>query len=286
MFGKSLKKTKKTKTKNEDDSDEDEDEDETKEEESEAEQQVSIHVLIKRSDVEGITKLISSSRKPKRGGETGGVDDVVNLKSALGSTPLHTAVEVGDLEVVQLLLRSGANPDLVDGIGWTPLLAACKAGNLPMAQALLVDGKADANSKTNDLNTPLHYLAGKAPKDDTRELYYDVMTLLLGKEGKVYGMVANNTTSRNKNGDTPLHYAAMHGRPEVVQWLLDHHAAVNNQNTYGDTALHCAVIRGDAEMVQLLLKSGASKSLEGRSGTPKEIAKSEHADNASLLALF
>jgi ankyrin repeat protein len=82
------------------------------------------------------------------------------------------------------------------------------------------------------------------------------MTLLLGKEGKVYGMVANNTTSRNKNGgtskvfsfglaldtetdvvlvscraDTPLHYAAMHGRPEVVQWLLDHHAAVNNQNT-------------------------------------------------------
>ncbi len=27
-----------------------------------------------------------------------------------------------------------------------------------MAQALLVDGKADANSKTNDLNTPLHYL--------------------------------------------------------------------------------------------------------------------------------
>jgi hypothetical protein len=99
MFGKSLKKTKKTK-KNEDDSDEDEDEDETKEEESEAEQQVSIHVLIKRSDVEGITKLISSSRKPKRGGETRGVDDVVNLKSALGSTPLHTAVEVGDLEVL------------------------------------------------------------------------------------------------------------------------------------------------------------------------------------------
>jgi hypothetical protein len=152
MFGKSLKKTKKkTKTKkNEDDSDEDEDDDEEEmkeEEESEAERQASIHVLIKRSDVEGITKLISSGRKPKRGGETGGVDDVVNLKSALGSTPLHTAVEVGDLEVlpttasssqmggaddldrtqvVQLLLRSGANPDLVDGIGWTPLLAACK----------------------------------------------------------------------------------------------------------------------------------------------------------------
>jgi hypothetical protein len=63
-------------------------------------------------------------------------------------------------------------------------------------------------------------------------------------------------------------------------------------------------------MVQLLLKSGASKSLAGRSGTPKEvptpehqsttqptpqrdspfaffqIAMSEHADNASLLALF
>jgi hypothetical protein len=44
--------------------------------------------------------------------------------------------------------------------------------------------------------------AGKAPKDDTRELYYDVMTRLLGKEGKVYGMVANNTTARNKNGGT------------------------------------------------------------------------------------
>jgi hypothetical protein len=27
-----------------------------------------------------------------------------------------------------------------------------------MAKVLLVDGKADADAKTNDLNTPLHYL--------------------------------------------------------------------------------------------------------------------------------
>lgn len=119
------------------------------------------------------------------------------------------------------------------------------------------------------------------------------MTKLLGKEGKVYGMVSNNSTSRNKNGgtshpyvgigvhsvtqpihhapDTPLHYAALYGKPEVVKWLLEHHASVNNQNAFGDTPLHCAVSRGDFDIVQLLIRSGASKNLAGRSGTPKEV---------------
>ena len=52
----------------------------------------------------------------------------VNRKSVKGNTALHDCAESGSLEILQLLLSSGAKMD-VDSYGMTPLLAAAVSGH-------------------------------------------------------------------------------------------------------------------------------------------------------------
>lgn len=52
----------------------------------------------------------------------------VNRKSVKGNTALHDCAESGSLEILTLLLESGAKMD-VDSYGMTPLLAAAVSGH-------------------------------------------------------------------------------------------------------------------------------------------------------------
>ena len=53
-----------------------------------------------------------------------------------GTTPLHWAVDVGDLELVQALLRAGAT-NAANRYGTTPLELAAENGNARIIDALL-----------------------------------------------------------------------------------------------------------------------------------------------------
>ena len=50
-----------------------------------------------------------------------------------GMTPLHTAAEYGQLDVVRALLNAGADKTIADHSGWAtgkkPIDAVCDAGN-------------------------------------------------------------------------------------------------------------------------------------------------------------
>ena len=52
----------------------------------------------------------------------------VNRKSVKGNTALHDCAESGSLDIMRLLITSGARID-VDAYGMTPLLAASVTGN-------------------------------------------------------------------------------------------------------------------------------------------------------------
>ena len=56
---------------------------------------------------------------------------------------------------------------------------------------------------------------------------------------------------------SPLAWAALHGRTEAAEWLLDNGAKVNARNGDGSTALHSAAFMGRPEVVRLLLDRGA-----------------------------
>lgn len=64
--------------------------------------------------------------------------------------------------------------------------------------------------------------------------------------------------SQNHNGSTMLHYAALNGRPNVVNLLCENGAEVNQANKRIRTALHEAATTGNQEVVKVLLSYGAN----------------------------
>ena len=71
-------------------------------------------------------------------------------------------------------------------------------------------------------------------------------------------LIAANTDINKPGADgfTPLILASYSGSPEVVDLLLDHHAAVHTGSRMGN-ALMAASFRGYTEIVAKLLKAGA-----------------------------
>ena len=78
-----------------------------------------------------------------------GVDVDIPATAFVGSTPLNIASGLGYLEIVNILLDNGAEPNKTDRDGNTSLhRAARKNNNLEVLKAL-VDGRADPNKKNN-----------------------------------------------------------------------------------------------------------------------------------------
>ena len=93
--------------------------------------------------------------------------------------------------------------------------------------------------------------------------------------------------ARDKDGSTPLHWAAWRGQVEAARLLLEAEAEVNaqNQNTHwGTTPLHAAAHGNQAGVARLLLAHGAdirAKNLNKR--TPLEETAIHNARAAAAL---
>ena len=64
-----------------------------------------------------------------------------------GDTALHLCVRRGNNEILALLMRKGANPDLKNSTGETPIQESIRNGNIPSSQ-LLMRGGCDVNVTT------------------------------------------------------------------------------------------------------------------------------------------
>lgn len=64
----------------------------------------------------------------------------VNLSDAHGWTPLLRAVENNNVTTVEILIQAGANIDKTNKHGWTPLMRACIKGNVFLVKLFLKHG--------------------------------------------------------------------------------------------------------------------------------------------------
>lgn len=72
-------------------------------------------------------------------------------------------------------------------------------------------------------------------------------------------------------GSSPLISAAIFGKTEIAQLLIDAGADVDFTNRDGSTALHSAAFFGRPEIVEALLEAGADKSIVNNYGsTPRD----------------
>lgn len=90
---------------------------------------------------------------------TAGADP--NLPGPNGATPLHVAVLSHRTDMVQRLLNFGADPDQPDAQGDTPLHTAVREQHMP-AVRLLVEAGANLEARNNAFRTPLALATGGA----------------------------------------------------------------------------------------------------------------------------
>lgn len=100
-------------------------------------------------------------------------------------------------------------------------------------------------------------------------------------------MAGVDISAADRNGDTPLHFAASIHGPRMVEVLLEYGADPNAQNEHGQSPLHHAAVEGSDRLpnCELLLKFGAQSDLKDAEGrTPADMAATP--DVASLIRDF
>lgn len=88
----------------------------------------------------------------------------VNVHTHIGDTPLMAAIRNDLLEVVQILLENGANPDFPNIEGWYPIHFATQENNLQIVELLVKHGAVINRQDGRFGNTPLHTAIAKSDR--------------------------------------------------------------------------------------------------------------------------
>ena len=75
--------------------------------------------------------------------------NIVDCPGFYLTSPIHAAARKGHLEIVQLLMNSTTNPNVVDHMGWTPIHEAANNGHLKIVKLLM--------KVTDNPNAPDHF---------------------------------------------------------------------------------------------------------------------------------
>eukprot|EP01006_Ploeotia_vitrea_P066898 TRINITY_DN95966_c0_g1_i1.p1 TRINITY_DN95966_c0_g1~~TRINITY_DN95966_c0_g1_i1.p1 ORF type:complete len:518 (+),score=47.08 TRINITY_DN95966_c0_g1_i1:100-1653(+) len=159
-----------------------------------------------------------------------------------GRTALYIAASCGTAECVTALLKHHPDVNKANLAGETPLTAAIKNGYDDIGIALL-DAGADPNRASMVTRiTALSFASRRGNADLVQKLI-------------AHGADPN---SRDSDGRTALHCAALGDSDKAVQVLLDASADVDCQTIAGFTSFMAATILGHTEVMNTLLSAGAN----------------------------
>ncbi|MES2523508.1 MAG: ankyrin repeat domain-containing protein [Gemmatimonadota bacterium] len=171
---------------------------------------------------------------------------------ATAETPLHRVADFGRaVEVAEMLVSFGAQIDVPRNDGRTPYALAMRAGNAKVAEYLSRAGArvdtlsavdrllgacraGDRHAATSIVSSHPGVMA-ELTAEDRRSI---IRAITDGDVAAVHAMLSLGWVVDDEEpwGGTPLHWAAWHGRLEIVRALLQHGAAVNTRDSeYGSS---------------------------------------------------
>ncbi|KAL3665804.1 hypothetical protein V7S43_009232 [Phytophthora oleae] len=188
-------------------------------------------------DVDGFTALMVAAAEGHRGVVQALLRrgaDVGGRTHELRSTALHFAAKNGDAEIVAALCECDlAVVDCWNVNADTPLIWACIEGRAEAVKVLLKHG-ADVNMLNQYGASTLlcAVMIGEDPEQDAEsdKRRAEIVTMLLEKNGKLVNF-------QDREGSTAMHLAASCGYLECVKILLSFGADITLRNAIGQTAL-------------------------------------------------
>ncbi|MGK5593755.1 MAG: ankyrin repeat domain-containing protein [Parachlamydiaceae bacterium] len=223
--------------------------------------------------------------------------DLNYTKDEYSEAALSVAVDDGNIEIIQLLLKHGANPygPLTRKI---PFLLAIKNHDLAKVRAF-IEGKTDLNYQTPFYGSPLHVALNYGTPEIIKLLIQHgakphqcdrggrspfFLAVKTNKLKAVHTFIAGGVDPNytNKEGETALHVAARDGTPETIKLLLQYGANPHACDQWGFSPLETAISHKDVAKVQAFIEGGvdptrANKDNEtalhvaARDGTPEII---------------
>lgn len=176
------------------------------------------------------------------------LDAITDINTPLGETALHFAAQLGFVEIIEVLIEGGANPNAGNSIAATPLHVTESA----TATQVLISSGADVEATNQFGNTALHVAARFGPVERLEALLE----------------AGASVETIDAKGRTPLLLAELGGNPDIIHALRNTKPVnprtepliLQQEVEARNNALLQSIILGDISQVGSLLKDGGDMS--------------------------
>ena len=206
----------------------------------------------------------------------------INPANRCGCTPYHMAANLGLEDMFSFFFNNITEKNPQNNLGCTPLHLAAGKGSFSICEKLVIwlqENLRDQNPRCNKGLSPL-YKAARTGQLTIVDFFCNTLKLQnprihdeLGKEHTVLHIAAryghapivnyvlessdngNRNPARLDDGMTPLHFAAMGGKLEVLELFLKYGVDINVKDKNGMTALYHAATKGNMAACRFLSDS-------------------------------
>lgn len=213
-----------------------------------------------------------------------------------GHSPINVAAMYGQVDIVQLLIKEGANFNEPNERGFTTLYYACCDNQIEIVKVLLQQDNIIINWPIKDYGANPINVAASLGFSEIVELLIEKIKVtkepLLSADHallfacqqdqklQINDYLLSNGFSIHKadvSGMTPLIYAVTEQQKGAVIWALQNGADVNQGDKNDNTPLHYACTKGFLEIAKILLERGSDCSLFNKfDRTPLHMACEEN----------
>ena len=191
----------------------------------------------------------------------------INAKNNKGETPLHMAIMNATVDCVEYLLSHGADPHATSNNGNNLLHFGALSRKIGPLEYILNHFNFNINGRNSENMSPIMIAT-------TAGLAYNIQRL--------YNRHANINVQQNNNDDSLLILAAKACKKTSFQYLsqIFHISTASDRRGIrdrdGNTPLHLAAMKGNYEFAQYLISEGYEIDIKNRSGnTPSYYAQNQ-----------